>query len=137
MLSLIRRSPEGGPLRIQIDPEKGPGFRAMAVRTDDSTLTLSDEAGSLELRFQDGKKRLTAKDPSGAEVFSGPVNSPEERSALPPELHARLERLEGMRDLSFRTGAEFRGTETRIVRPRGIDAGEFERIPAPRANGPL
>jgi len=137
VLSMIRRSPEAGPMRIQIDREGGPGIRAMAVNTANSALTFADDAGSLELTFKDGTKTLVAKNKAGEETFSGPVTTPEERQALPPELRARLERLEGMQDLTFRTGAEFRGTETRTIRPRGISAPERERVPAPSGPGVL
>lgn len=137
VLSMIRRAPEAGPMRIQIDRENGPGLRAMAVNTGNSALTFADDAGSLELTFKEGTKSLVAKDKAGAETFSGPVTTAEERQALPPELRGRLERLEGMQDLTFRTGAEFRGTETRVIRPRGIDAPERDRVPAPSAPGVL
>lgn len=134
VLSLIRGAPAAGagPVRIEIEREGGPGIRAMAVNTSNSTLTFADEAGSLELTMKDGTRSLVAKNAAGEEIFSGPVTTPEERKALPPELRERLERLEGMRDLSFRTGAEFRGAETRVIRPRGIGLPERERVPAPK-----
>ena len=124
-------------MRIQIDREGGPGIRAMAVNIGNSALTFADDTGSLELTFKDGTKSLVAKDKAGAETFSGPVTTEEERKALPPELRERLERLEGMQDLTFRTGAEFRGSETRLIRPRGIGAPERDRVPAPSAPGVL
>jgi serine protease Do len=137
VLSMIRRAPEAGPMRIQIDREGGPGIRAMAVNPGNSALTFADDAGSLELTFKDGTKSLVAKNKAGEETFSGPVTTPEERKALPPELRDRLERLEGMRELTFRTGSEFRGSETRVIRPRGIGAPEWERVPAPAEPGVL
>lgn len=137
VLSMIRRAPEAGPMRIQIDREAGPGIRAMAMNTANSALTFADDAGSLELTFKDGRKSLVAKNKAGEETFSGPVTTPEERQALPPELRERLERLEGMQDLTFRTGAEFRGSETRLIRPRGISAPVRDRMPAPSAPGKL
>lgn len=132
VLSMLRRGPDSGPTRIEFEREGGPGFRAMAVRTDNGTLTFSDDAGSLELTSRDGAKSLVAKNAAGEEIFSGPVTTPVERQALPPEVRSRLERLEGMRDVTFRTGAEFRGAETRVIRPRGIAAPEGEWLPAPR-----
>lgn len=134
VLSLIRGAPVAGagPVRIEIDRDGGPGIRAMAVNTRNSTLTFADDTGSLELTMKDGARSLVAKNAAGEEVFSGPVTTPEERKALPPELRERLERLEGMRDLSFRTGAEFRGAETRVMRPRGISWPERQRVPTPK-----
>jgi len=134
VLSLLRGAPPAGagPMRIEIEREGGPGLRAMAVNPRNSTLTFADDAGSLELTMKDGARSLVAKNAAGEEIFSGPVTTPEERQALPPELRARLERLEGMRDVSFRTGADFRGAETRMIRPRGIELRDSERVPSPK-----
>lgn len=131
VLSLLRRAPgapDGGPpgfvpraTRIWIDqsaagPERG---RAMAVQTGVGTLVFSDDAGTLELTLKDGAKALVAKDAAGKEIFSGPVTTPEDRRSLPATVRERFERLEGMRDLSFRTDEDFQGVETRVVRPPG------------------
>jgi hypothetical protein len=125
-LSLIERAraargPAGqpSPVRIQIERAEGPGFRAMSVNTGDSTLVFTDEAGTLELTHQAGAKTLVAKDAKGAELFAGPVTTPEERKALPAAVRARLEKLEAMREVTFRTDGDFKGAETRVVRPPG------------------
>ncbi len=110
-------SGQHGPVRIQIDRQGGPGFRAMSINTADSNLVFSDDAGTLQLSHKDGAKTLVAKDAKGVELFSGPVTTPEERKALPDAVRARLEKLEGMRNMSFRTDADFRGAETKVVRP--------------------
>lgn len=143
VLSLIERAREArgpagqqGPVRIQIDRPGGPGFRAMSINTANSNLVFSDDAGSLELTQKDGVKTLVAKDAKGAELFSGPVTTPEERKALPDAVRARLEKLESMHDVTFRTDGDFKGTEARIVRPleRSIS---FPRTAAPlRARQP-
>ncbi len=119
------------PLRIQIDRQGGPGFRAMSVNTADSSLVFTDDQGSLELSQKAGAKTLVAKDAKGAEIFSGPVTTPEERRALPDAVRTRLEKLEGMQDVTFRTDGDFKGTETKVVRP-------LERsISLPRQSAPL
>ena len=134
LLSLLRRSPHGEPMRIEIDRREGPGIRAMSIHTGNSNLVFSDEQGSLELTSKDGKKSLVAKDAKGAQVFSGPVTTPEERKALPAELRERLERLEGMREMSFKTDGDFKGAETRIVRPpaRSISLEHADKTPRAR-----
>jgi serine protease Do len=123
-LSLIERAraargPSGQqpPVRIQIDRAQGPGLRAISINTADSTLAFTDEAGTLELTLKAGAKTLVARDAKGAELFAGPVTTPEERKALPAAVRARLEQLEAMRDVTFRTDGDFKGAETRVVRP--------------------
>jgi hypothetical protein len=122
LLGLIQRAPKGEPFRIQIDRNAGPGFRAMAVNTGNSNLVFSDDQGSLELTTSDGAKTLVAKTADGKELFSGPVSSAEERAKLPAGVRERLEQLEGMHDVTFRTDGDFKGTESRVVRPREIAA---------------
>ena len=132
VLSLIRRPPGGPgsaggpggptppPVRMQIERHGGPGFRALSINTGNSNLVFSDNEGSLELSIKEGVKTLVAKDAKGEPLFSGPVSTPEERQTLPEGVRTRLERLEGMHNLSFRTDGDFQGAETRVMRPRGI-----------------
>lgn len=131
VLSMIRRAPNGDPVRIQIDPHAGPGFRAMALHTGNSNMVFSDDDGSLELTAKDGVKSLVAKDAKGEPVFSGLVNTPEERKAMPAEVRARLEKLEGMHDITFRTDGDFRPGQMKVMRPRGITFPFVESMPLP------
>jgi hypothetical protein len=119
------------PVRVQIDHGSGSGFRAMSVNTGNSSIVFSDEAGSLELTTSQGVKSLIAKNPAGETVFSGPVTTPEERKAAPAEVRARLEKLEGMRDVTFHADGDFQGAETRVLRPRGIAFPRPEPAGAP------
>ena len=142
VLSLIGRArgapdaPPGAippPVRIQIDHGSGPGFRAMSVNTGNSNIVFSDDEGALELTAANGVKSLVAKDAKGERIFSGPVTTPEERKAMPAEVRTRLEKLEGMRDVTFRTDGDFKGAETKVVRPRGIGfpVTTPQRVPVP------
>ena len=135
VLSLIQRAPAGGPPRIQIERKGGPGFRAMSINTGNSNLVFSDEQGSLDLTFRDGRKTLVAKDAKGAELFSGPVTTPAERKAMPAGVRERLEKLEGMHDITFRTDGDFQGAEPRVFRPagRGISLPPAPMPPPPRS----
>lgn len=121
LLSMMQHSPSGEPIRIQVDRNARPGFRAMAVHTGNSNIVFSDDEGSLELTTKDGTKTLIAKTAKGEGLFSGPVNTPEERQAMPAGVRERLEKLEGMHNMTFRTDEDFQGTETRSIRPRGIN----------------
>jgi hypothetical protein len=57
-------------------------------------MTWSDSDGSGELVIENGKKRITMKDRDGREIFSGPVDTDEQRKSLPGEVRERLERME-------------------------------------------
>ncbi len=128
LIGRVRSAPDAPPMRIQIDHGNGPGFRAMSVNTGNSNIVFSDDEGALELTMADGVKSLVAKNAKGEQVFSGPVTTPEERKIVPAEVRVRLEKLEGMRDVTFRTDGDFKGAETKVVRPRGIGLP----LPAPR-----
>lgn len=64
---------------------------------------------SLELTLKQGKKNLVAKDSKGVELFSGPIDSPEQRASLPPGVRERLEQMEGMHGFSFEPGKDCDG----------------------------
>ncbi|CAN5616904.1 hypothetical protein BH18VER1_BH18VER1_15150 [soil metagenome] len=54
----------------------------------------NDAQGELKIENVDGKKVLTAKDPQGRLVFSGPVGTKEELDKLPVEVRQRYDALE-------------------------------------------
>lgn len=118
MLSMMNQPP-GGPVQIRIERGKGPGIRATRINTADSNLVYTDDQGSLSLTMKEGAKTLVAKNAQGAEVFSGPVTTDEERNAMPADVRQRLERLEGMEDVTFRTDGNFQGAEMKVIRPPG------------------
>ena len=57
-------------------------------------IVFSDDKGELKLGNVDGKKLLTVKDPQGKLVFSGPVETKEDRDKLPADVRERYNRLE-------------------------------------------
>jgi hypothetical protein len=59
-----------------------------------ATITFSDDQGELKMESVDGKKMLTAKDAQGKMLFSGPIDTEEERDKLPANVRQRLEKLE-------------------------------------------
>ncbi len=73
-----------------------------------SNLIFSDDTCTLELKIDDGQKVLTAKDPQGAVIFNGPINTPEERRALPESVRPRLEKILQMQRVSFTPDGNFR-----------------------------
>jgi hypothetical protein len=134
VLSLIDGQP--GTRRMSIrSATPGPGDRTVSVtvNTGNSHVVLDDDKGSLNLTIKDGQKELVAKNAKGEQIFSGPVNTPEERKTLPPDVRARLEKLEDSTQFRFKTDGDFKGAETRILRPRGQGISlPMEPAPAPR-----
>lgn len=121
MLALIKSGHLQGVRRLDVAGSAVPGDKKISVTVDtgDSNLVLEDEKGSLDLSIKDGKKTLVAKNPKGEQVFSGPVNTPEERKALPEEVRSRLQNLEDSSSFSYKTDADFTGAETRVIMPGG------------------
>lgn len=120
LLALVPRASAQEAARLHIDGQPGRGWTATRIDVADSNLSFSDNAGSLKLGLAEGKKTLVAKDAKGTEIFNGPVNTPEERDKMPVELRTRLEKLESMYDVTFKTDGEFRGIERRVLKPKGI-----------------
>jgi hypothetical protein len=102
---------------LRIDNHGAPGMRATSVSPANSKLVYSDEAGALELTIKDGQKSLVARDTKATQIFSGPVTTPEERSAMPTTLRKRLEKLESMQGSVFETDGQFKGTESKFIGP--------------------
>jgi hypothetical protein len=61
-----------------------------------TSITISDNTGAYTLTTKNGKKTFTAKDPDGAESFTGPVDTKKQRDSLDRDLIKKLEQLEGM-----------------------------------------
>ena len=139
ILSLMDGANGPGQRRISIARPGGPGDRniSVTVNTGNSRMISDDDKGSLELTINDGKKELVAKNQKGEKIFSGPINTPEERKALPDDVRERLEKLEDMKQLSFRTDGDFKGAETKIMRPRGQGISLPAQAPAPSQRSSL
>ena len=122
VLSLIDRGEQDGPgsrtFNMSVQHSDGPGMRSVTVNTSNSNMVFSDEQGSLDLTIKDGKKTLIAKNAKGEPLFSGPVNTPEERKALPADVRTRLDKLENMQEFSFKTDGDFTPGEVKDVRPQ-------------------
>jgi hypothetical protein len=122
LLGMIDRGMLPGTQRMNIVRSSGgSGDRSInvTVNTGNSHMVLEDEKGSLDVTIADGKKQLVAKNKQGEQVFAGPINTPEERKAMPAEVRSRLQGLEDSTQFSFKTDGDFKGAETKVIRPRG------------------
>jgi serine protease Do len=72
----------------------------------DGNLVYSDENGSIEVNATKGQRELTVKDPKGRVTFKGPINNEEERQKLPPDVMARLDKIQNV-DFSSEPGEDF------------------------------
>ena len=61
---------------------------------DKAQIVFSDDKGELRVEKIDGKKVLTAKNPQGLLLFSGPVETKEDLDKVPAEVRQRYENLE-------------------------------------------
>jgi serine protease Do len=77
----ITRSQDGGLSTTKIDIGK-------------AQIVYSDDKGELRVEKVDGKKVLTAKDPQGLLLFSGPVETKQELDKVPAEVRQRYEKLQ-------------------------------------------
>jgi serine protease Do len=71
-----------------------PETRIFKMNTGNSHVSFDDRQGALDLTIVDGQQNLVAKDTNGAILFSGPVDTPAQRKALPPVVRERFEHLE-------------------------------------------
>jgi hypothetical protein len=56
--------------------------------------TFGDDKQQLLITIRDGHQILTAKDPSGKQIFQGPVDTPEQRKLVPQDVRKKLEEME-------------------------------------------
>jgi len=77
----VTRSEDGGMSTTKIDIGK-------------AQIVYSDDKGELRVEKVDKKKVLTAKDPQGLLLFSGPVETKEELDKVPAEVRQRYEKLQ-------------------------------------------
>ena len=69
-------------------------IRATKIDIGKAQIVFSDDKGEMKLEKVGGKKVLTAKDPQGKLIFSGPVETKEEIDKLPPEVRQRYDKLQ-------------------------------------------
>jgi hypothetical protein len=56
-------------------------------------LLLKDQDGEIEVSVDNGKRTLIAKNPKGETVFTGPVDTEEQRQAVPEQFRKKLDQL--------------------------------------------
>ena len=76
---------------------------------------MKDTDGEIEVTMRDGQRSLTAKNAAGETVFTGPIDTPEQRAAVPEPFRKKLNAIEAQqRDFNERAPATGAG-----IRPSG------------------
>ncbi len=82
-----------GQIKITKNGENG-GLNTTKIDIGKAQIVFSDDKGELRVEKIDGKKVLTAKDPQGRLLFSGPVETKEDLDKVPAEVRQRYEKLQ-------------------------------------------
>ena len=69
-------------------------MRSTTIDLAKAQIVYKDMQGELKIETVDGKKILTAKDPAGRLLFSGPVDTKEELDKVPADVRQRYDKLE-------------------------------------------
>ncbi len=69
-------------------------LKATKIDIGKAQIVFSDDKGEMKLETVDGKKMLTAKDPQGKLLFSGPVETKEELDKVPADVRERFDKLQ-------------------------------------------
>src|SRR2546423_4309577 len=79
---------------ITVTQDQDGGLKTTKIDIGKAQIVYSDDKGELRIEKVDGKKVLTAKDPQGLLLFSGPVETKEELDKVPAEVRQRYEKLQ-------------------------------------------
>ena len=79
---------------VRIFGSDGGALKSTKIDIGKAQIVFSDDKGEMKLETVDGKKLLTANDPRGKLLFSGPVETREDVDKLPPEIRQRYEKLQ-------------------------------------------
>ena len=80
--------------QIKITRSDDTGLRTTRIDLARAEIVFSDDKGELRLDHNDGKRILTAKDPQGRLLFSGPIETKEDLDKVPAEVRDRYDKLQ-------------------------------------------
>src|SRR5213079_1185653 len=69
-------------------------MKSTTIDLGKATIVFTDDKGEMKLETLGGKKILTAKDPQGKLLFSGPVDNKEDLDKVPADVRQRYDQLE-------------------------------------------
>jgi len=109
---LVQAQP-GGARQIRLFQPNG----NVSYYTADTKMMLKDDTGEIEVSTKDGKRVVVARDARGATIFDGPIDTEEQRKALPEEVRKKLETIQ-VRATASATANTF---EAPVLLPPGAD----------------
>src|SRR5438105_2964538 len=86
----VRRNVQG----IRTVTRNNGGLQRTTIDLNKALIVLSDDKGELRIENKEDKKFLTAKDPQGKLLFSGPADTKEDLDKMPTEVRQRYEKLQ-------------------------------------------
>ena len=87
---LFRETGPGGAPEVQTFQDRV----STTWNTASAKVSLKDANGEIEVRSENGKRTLTAKNPKGDVAFDGAIDTEEQRKAIPAEFRKMLEQVE-------------------------------------------
>jgi hypothetical protein len=79
---------------LRIFFEDNGALKASRIDLGKAQIVFSDDKGELKMANVNGKKLLTAKDPQGKLLFSGPVETQEDLDKMPADVRERYQKLQ-------------------------------------------
>ena len=79
---------------IRILTKDNDAIKATRIDLSKAQVVFCDDQGEMKVQTVDGKKLLTAKDPKGKLLFSGPVETKDDLDKVPADVRQRYEKLE-------------------------------------------
>ena len=105
---ILREVGPGGPPEVRAREDQS----STTWNTASARVMLKDQNGAIEMRSDNGKRKLLAKSPKGDTVFDGPIDTEEQRKTVPAEFRKMLEQVEAQSRAGGgrRPGAEARAS---------------------------
>lgn len=110
---LLREVQPGGAPQVRVDQ----GGATTTWNTGQARILVKDEQGELEVRTEGGHRTVIAKNPAGEIVFSGPVDTDEQRHALPEPVRKSLEKVRVKASFGAGPGNAEVGSRDNAARP--------------------
>jgi len=121
----------GGSPRVHV-VRRSQGNGSTILNLPEGNFAYSDDAGAVEITASKGERKLTVKDAQGKVTFEGPINTDEQRQALPPEVKERLKKLDTL-SIDFQADDSLQ-QEGAAVKP--TQRTRVEIVPAPAGTNP-
>jgi membrane-associated protease RseP (regulator of RpoE activity) len=93
---ILREVRPGGVAQIRLLQPDG----AVTYNMANTRLLIKDDAGDITLTTHDGKRSLVARNAKGETIFDGPIDTEEQRKALPEDVRKKIEMIEVQRKLA-------------------------------------